>query len=386
MTHQKMTRSQQKAAEDTTQLSQRYCSWCLSKADHELYKKHSLRRSVYQCQSCLNYTLPCSFCLNMAKGAKKDDVDDFLGWDNFRCAEHDGSVKNFDNTDIILKDISDFAQLLANSKDNYSISDKLGQHLFKAYFKNDEKFNIVKLNVPPKSSLSSIEKVVFINGFLSEKDQFQEWLTAHQEVTDHYEAYGLTWTSHSLNDVIQHFTPTKIFSLRSKTLLAAQLIHTLATNPWHAAMKRTQDVGELLGNVLRHTDSDTYHLIAHSLGCRIIYYALRFLQFYPQKKVHNVILLGGAVGNQTSDWESITDTITGKIYNCYSQNDEVLRKAYKLSTFYTSDPVGSHPITTSDPKIINIDCSDIIKSHHDWKTHYSEIYRRIKLLANTPGD
>lgn len=371
------------------QLSERYCSWCLIKTDHKLHQKYrNPRRDVYQCQACENYTLPCTFCDNMAKGALKSDIDHFWQWDNFRCAEHDGSVKNFEREEILLEDITDFSKLLLQRKSNYSLSEKVGRYFAEAYFKEDECFNIVKLPTTTRSPQNHpLQKVILINGFLKSQDElFQDWLTAYQEIPNHYELYGLIWSSQSPEDFIKHFIPSSPSSFLSRKLLLAKLVHTMVTNPWHVSMKKAQDTGELLGNILHHTDGPTYTLVGHSLGCRVIYYALDFLRFFPEKRVHNIILLGGAMGNQAQDWEAVTQSITGKIYNCYSRHDEMLHKGYNIATLKMSAPIGYYPIASEHEKIINLDFSDIINSHHDWKAQYSKVYQRLKAVLKSTSN
>ena len=222
-----------------------------------------------------------------------------------------------------------------------------------------------------QSNNKAVNKVVLINGFLREKDRiFQDWINAYEDIPDNSELYGLTWSSKDLNDVIKGLFSPNLFSIASKKLLLAQIAYSAVTNPWHVSMKKAADAGNLLGNILLKTNDNDYTLVAHSLGCRVIYNALELLKNHPEKKVKNIILLGGAVGKQPKDWEAVADTITGKIYNCYSENDRTLDKVYSAATLKLSE----------HSKIINIDCSDLIKDHKDWKNEYPAIYRRIKAL------
>lgn len=394
----KKTKMEEKETITAPRTVESYCSWCLQKSQHQLQQTHSeklYRRHIYQCTECENFTVKCRFCDNMAKSASKDSSKSWLSWDNERCAEHDGDIVTFAETSISLKDITEFRTLLAQETPSYSFGNLVGKYLLSDYFEEDDKFDIFKLekkSLPPKPHHSTnkinnkannkINKVVLINGFLREKDRiFQDWLDAYEDIPDNCELYGLTWSSKDLNDVVKGFFSPNLFSIASKKLLLAQIAYSAITNPWHVSMKKAADAGNLLGNILLKTNDNDYTLVAHSLGCRVIYNALELLKNHPEKKVKNIILLGGAVGKQPKDWEAVADIISGKIYNCFSENDRTLDKVYSAATLKLSSPVGRYPIQSEHPKIINIDCSDLIKDHKDWKNEYPAIYRRIKALV-----
>lgn len=366
--------------QEETILKHRYCSWCLEKSNHLQVQENRVRRNVYECRSCGNYTLPCRFCNNMAKGAPKGTIKDFFGWDNERCAEHDGSVLSFDKDSIRLKDITDYKQLLdQDTTTRYSFASTIGKHLLSEYFGDDDRFDIIRLTKAADHNADNpLNRVIVINGFLKETDKiFKDWMRAYEMIPDNTEIYGLTWASQTMGDFAKSFLSPKIANIASKKLILAQILYSAATNPWHVSMKKAADAGELLGNILLHSEGEPFTLVAHSLGCRVIYYALEFLKHHPQIKVKDVILLGGAVGNDTKDWEAVADKMSGKIYNCHSDNDDALHKGYNISTLKLSAPIGYYPIKSDHANIINIDCSDIITGHNEWKDEYPEVYERI---------
>jgi hypothetical protein len=110
-----------------------YCSWCFQKTTHTLYEKNYLRRNVYKCSNCNNYTLECRVCKNMAKGSPADEVakeyDKNLikkffqktaeNWDNEFCAEHDGTIANFDVLNNRFNDLEEYEILFKNKKFNF---------------------------------------------------------------------------------------------------------------------------------------------------------------------------------------------------------------------------------------------------------------------------
>lgn len=348
----------------------------------------------------------------MAKGASKESIKDFFKWDNERCAIHDGSVlagADRENT-CHLADITEFKTLINLSNSQLSISKNIGKHLLPDYFADDERFDIIRLKktakdplqLPPsqrplvsdtskESSLipplnqhaPPLKKIILINGFLKEKDRlFEDWLSAYRLIPDNVELYGLTWSSKTMTDFTKNLISTSPLNLLSKKALLLQVAHGLVTNPWHVSMKKAADAGELLGNILLKTHNQHYTLVAHSLGCRVIYYAMDFLKHHPEIKIDNIVLLGGAIDNNAQDWEMIAGAISGAIYNCHSNNDDVLHKLYNAATLKMSRPIGYYPIPSTHPRIHNIDCSDLIAGHDLWKDHYPEIYARILMMKN----
>ncbi len=368
-------------SEVITASENQYCSWCYEKTTHHLVKVEKIGRNLFQCEACKNYTATCRFCDNMVKAIERDDLHQKWKWTNERCAEHDGTIFSFSEPpNNSLNNLASYRDVLRHKNTKSLSLTKIGKFLLADYFADDEKFELIHLTHTTDSSIPS-KKVILINGFLQEKDQFfEDWKASYQLIKENVELFGLTWASKRVDDVMKTFS---IPSLVSRKLFWANIAYNVATNPWHVSLKRAQDAGELLGNILLKMDLDAepITLVAHSLGCRVIFYALHFLQYHPHIKVNNVYLLGGAVGNQKQEWEAVLQAISGKIYNCYSTNDEVLHKGYSASTLNLSKAVGYYPIKSDNDRIQDIDCTTVIQSHTDWKEKYPEVYQRI--LSNS---
>jgi pimeloyl-ACP methyl ester carboxylesterase len=134
----------------------------------------------------------------------------------------------------------------------------------------------------------------------------------------------------------------------------------------------------MVADAIMRSKQESFTLVGHSLGGRVIYYALQALATRRDIKIHDVILLGAAVGRKDdAGWRTAQTAITGKIYNCYSSNDGVLRYLYQFLNLKFSDPAGLRPITYPGRKIENVDCSDLVGSHLKWKNHYGEILEMI---------
>lgn len=239
-------------------------------------------------------------------------------------------------------------------------------------------------------------KTVFINGFLQQKDvDFNDWMVGHLPCFPKECLYGVTWATKDLYEL------GRIFSSGAATEVAKRLfirigkkgtkrfnpfgpvITTLgiAGNPWHVSMVRAAKIGAVLADAISRSRENSYTLVGHSLGCRVIYYALQALSSKDKNKIVDVILLGGAVGkDDPTGWKMATKAINGNIYNCYSKHDGILSKLYRIANANLSYPIGISPIPGRNAKIKNIDCSGFIqgaKAHMIWKEHYEDILRRI---------
>ena len=48
----------------------------------------------------------------------------------------------------------------------------------------------------------------------------------------------------------------------------------------------------------------------------------------------------------------------------------------------TGDPVGFAPIENCPPAIVNVDCTDLIDGHSQWKAHLAEVLLRADAVAS----
>lgn len=274
----------------------------------------------------------------------------------------------------------------------------LGGVISNKYHAEDSSFNITRL---PESSINNNKKkshTLFINGFLQEKDvDFSDWSAELEKLNIHENLYGVTWSSSTNKEVgklvatagswklLQGFITREAMKggLKSASSaagigLAANVASTVIGNPWYVSMHRASNTGVLLADIISRTENQKLTLVGHSLGARVIYYALEALSSKHDKQyIDDVILLGGAVSNCSNDWEKVLPAVSGKIYNCYSKKDAVLGNLYQVLSIGTSKPIGFYPIESNDLKIVNIDCSEDVDAHTRWKENYSKIYQKI---------
>ena len=75
--------------------------------------------------------------------------------------------------------------------------------------------------------------------------------------------------------------------------------------------------------------------------------------------------------------DAAINAVSGQIYNCYSDRDQILRGLYKTANAFTSDPIGLGPIKSRSDKIVNADVSDLVAGHTLYKPELRQVLERI---------
>lgn len=257
------------------------------------------------------------------------------------------------------------------------------------YFGEIKGFKIVKLKDGQGSP------VIFINGFLSQKKQNpQEW---QEGVSEKYSAnpqYLVEWESkalYHLGSITGQTGAKATFQKLAKNaakramknpkigpIIGLSILTDLLSNPWHTALVKASKTGTLLADILSRTTDTQFILMGSSLGCRVIYYLLQALSTKKQHFVKDVWLLGGAVDKEdNTGWANAANAVSGRIHNCYSSQDNILKYLYIPSLAMQSQPVGLGEISCQNNKILNLDVSDLVSGHMDYKSNLAKILKRI---------
>jgi predicted alpha/beta hydrolase family esterase len=136
---------------------------------------------------------------------------------------------------------------------------------------------------------------------------------------------------------------------------------------WLATMRATE-AGRKLADALFFVTQDVAALDieGHSLGCHVTLAALE-----RGMPVRNCILAAAAVDNEAlQDGERFAHAIpkAQRIVVCYSENDSVLRDAYKLARWDKAlGLTGPEKPSECDQRILPINLSESIKAHGDYK-------------------
>ncbi|NBC05354.1 MAG: DUF726 domain-containing protein, partial [Bacteroidetes bacterium] len=170
---------------------------------------------------------------------------------------------------------------------------------------------------------------------------------------------------------------------KAKNLTGVLSFFGLLNNIWLVTYYRAVLTGYILAdNIARLHKGQKIDLFGHSLGGRVIFYALQILSTKEEIFVENVYLFGGAQERKDdSGWQNATKAISGKIYNIYSSNDYVLKILYQCGTLGSS-PIGLKPIEYENDKIVNIDASEWVDGHSAYHEKFSLIMDLIEKHNN----
>ena len=263
-----------------------------------------------------------------------------------------------------------------------AVGGTLGASVSNAYLREDKSFRIELLR-PGQGGVP----VIVANGFLTEGDgeRWGGWRAIVDSGYPDSPVYRVRWGAKELKDFgvlgggllakASGAAATKgAAALATKagakflgrTVSPALVAGDLAKNPWHVAKNRADKTGVILGDLIARTDTESYVLIGHSLGARLMVVAAEALGTKPGgPRIQSAHLLGTAIGAK-SNWDALTAAVDKAVYGYHSANDNVLKFVYK--TLQAGQPaagcVGFSPVST---KLVNVDVSDSVKTHFDYQ-------------------
>ena len=397
-------------------------------------------RSDYVCDNCGGPTVKCRYCDNMARGAGAfngdgDQAPDYSSsdeptkskvanyfkerWTNELCSEHDGTVPDFSKATLRIADLSEFADLMKPRQKNYSgaakkatfvagktlavtlgggpfaiaaaagsgLGGRAGYGIANNYLKDIPDYNFVKVQEGLSASRHS---VIVINGLLSKKnpqtvreeewfDLTHDWVSGLRGTYDDDDIWHLNWDAKSLANFGSWAGASTGAGILAASSGLSNLVLSVSGNPWYSAMLKAQKTGAILAEALSRTEGTTFTLMGHSLGARVIFFALMALSTKDERYVRDVVLMGGAVGrDKVKSWEKAGAAVTGTMYNCHSAHDDTLRHLYQMANAWLSKPAG---LGAAMPPAFNIDCTDFISGHTVWKANLPRVLERISDLG-----
>ena len=262
-----------------------------------------------------------------------------------------------------------------------AVGGALGASVANAYLREDKSFRIELLR-PGKGGIP----VVVANGFLTEGkgEKWGGWKAIVSERYPDSPVYRVWWGAKELRDFgvlgvsvagkaggfavakVAAAVGTKVGAKFLGNVVGPAMIATdLAKNPWHVAKSRADKTGVIVGDLLARTEVESYVLIGHSLGARVMAVATEALGTKPGgPRVHAAHLLGAAIGAK-GNWDALTASVDDFVYNYYSSNDGVLKYVYKVAQGgeTAAGLAGFTPVST---KLRNVDVSHQVKGHSDY--------------------
>lgn len=263
-----------------------------------------------------------------------------------------------------------------------AVGGALGASVATAYLGEDKSFRIELLR-PGKGGVP----VIIANGFLTE-GKGEKWGGWKELVDRKYPdspVYRVFWGAKELQD----FGVLSLSAMaKSGAAIAAKLAAAVANkvganflggiiapllfasdlvrNPWHVAKNRADKTGVIVGDLLARTEAESYVLIGHSLGARVMAVAAETLGTKPDgPRIQSAHLLGSAIGAR-SNWDRLTAAVHDAVYGYHSTNDNVLGIVYKVAQAGQT-AAGLTGFSPASAKLRNVDVSDKVKTHFEYQ-------------------
>ncbi|MCE8014814.1 DUF726 domain-containing protein [Halomonas sp. MCCC 1A17488] len=251
---------------------------------------------------------------------------------------------------------------------------KAGYGLANAYLKDIPDYHFVLKRTSPEDRG---HRVVMVNGPLSEGDlDAHDWCDG---LTEHYcdaSLWYLNWEAKALRRLGGLLTKTAAGAHTSDILFRGE---KGAFNPWQSAMLNAEKAGALLAEAISRTENRTFTLMGHSLGARVIFFALLALASKgPGRYVRDAILLGGAVDSANElDWRTAAASTAAGIHNCHSEQDSELQWLCRKADAGFAAPAGLVPVPDAGSGIVNCNFSDLVERHCEWKANLGGVMNRL---------
>ncbi|MBK8468916.1 MAG: DUF726 domain-containing protein [Candidatus Phosphoribacter sp.] len=263
-----------------------------------------------------------------------------------------------------------------------AVGGTLGASVSNAYLREDRSFRIELLR-PGKGGVP----VLVANGFLTEGDN-EKWGGWRPIVNARYPdspVYRVRWGAKELKDfgVLTGQllgTATGVSAIQGAAAHATKVgakffghfvgptlfVADVAKNPWHVAKSRADKTGVIVGDLLARTEAESYVLIGHSLGARVMAVAAEALGTKPGgPRIQSAHLLGAAVGAK-SNWDALTAAVDESVYGYHSRKDKVLKLVYAAAQAGQA-AAGLAGFAPPSSKLVNVDVTDRVKTHFEYQ-------------------
>lgn len=263
-----------------------------------------------------------------------------------------------------------------------AVGGALGASIANAYLREDKSFRIELLR-PGRGGVP----VIVSNGFLSEGkgEKWGGWKSIVDARYPDSPVYRVFWGAKEQRDLataiggiagravglnvvkVAAALGTKAGAKLLGNVVAPVMIAAdLAKNPWHVAKSRADKTGVILGDLLARTEAESYVLIGHSLGARVMAVAAEALGSKPGgPRIQSAHLLGAAI-RAKGNWDALTASVDEVVYSYHSSNDAVLKFVY-ASAQAGETAAGLVGFSSASSKLQNVDVSEQVKTHFEYQ-------------------
>ncbi|PKS10604.1 hypothetical protein jhhlp_002358 [Lomentospora prolificans] len=159
----------------------------------------------------------------------------------------------------------------------------------------------------------------------------------------------------------------------------------LIDNPWAVSLDRATAAGLILADSLidRNLGTRPVTLVGYSLGSRVIFSCLQELA----KKgayglVQNVYLFGSPVVVKKDEYLRARTVVSGRFVNAFNRNDWILGYLFRLTNGGIRRVAGLGAIEEC-PWIENVDVSELVNGHMDYRTKMPRLLRECGWLVES---
>merc|ERR1712194_864530 len=149
-------------------------------------------------------------------------------------------------------------------------------------------------------------------------------------------------------------------------------------NEWLVVKEKAKLAGQALAAAIVGRKGRPTILIGHSMGSRVIFYALQELHAQGQLHcVEHAVLLGAPCSPADEGWSLCRQVVSGRLVNGYIQQDWVLGALYRFMELRLS--VAGLGCVLEVEGIENVDLSDLVTAHDEYPGKMAEILERLEI-------
>ena len=235
--------------------------------------------------------------------------------------------------------------------------------------------------IPYSKNYYSSEITILISGFGAESDNHSQLWKNLISSNRRAMFYFYQWPGDSFMKIIIKSLPNKI-----PLINGIQIFDSSIPNVFLSAKKRAKICGKILGLILsskKFFENCQINLIGFSLGTHVIKYCIKELYDLKIENniINNVMFIAGATHIEQMKWNNIfNEVVNGRIINCYSKNDFVLK--YLFQPCVEKKPIGWDKLIIDDEnniKIENYDMTDLKLGHTDYRNRFEDVLKIVNL-------
>ena len=316
---------------------------------------------------------------------KKNLINTFYKEENidydFKMIEEKIMESNDDDLKERFQNIKTKLKLIDSLDSPSSIVETLLKKIVNAFTSNIYYYaNYIRLS-PFQKYITSNKVTILVSGFGSQNDiHCIEWKKFIENDAKNANYYFYHWPGDSFTKIIIKSLPIGLGGIKFDSDLPKVFMDS---------KKKAKISGKVLSIIIRSRlffGHRQINLVAFSLGNHVVKNCLKELNLNDDGRmiINDVTFMAGATTFKDKiKWYKIfKKVIGGRIVNCYSKKDNILKYLYSNCTGL--EPIGSKEIDINDGKngkniVENYDFTDLNLGHLDYREKFKDILKRINV-------